>query len=62
MIWTDAYENGSSGDNSDDMMLEIHSLERKQSDEQQPVHGRPNSLHDKDFHTLWSNSSRLEHF
>uniref|UniRef100_A0A7N0VI22 Myb-like domain-containing protein n=1 Tax=Kalanchoe fedtschenkoi TaxID=63787 RepID=A0A7N0VI22_KALFE len=60
---SDAYENGSSGDNSEDMMLDIQSSARKQSDQlhQHSISsaaGRPNAQQDNDCHALWSNSSR----
>uniref|UniRef100_A0A7N0U4D0 Myb-like domain-containing protein n=1 Tax=Kalanchoe fedtschenkoi TaxID=63787 RepID=A0A7N0U4D0_KALFE len=57
---SDAYENGSSGDNAEDFTLDIHSSARKQSDRQdQPsiasAAGGPNALQDKNFQALWSN-------
>ncbi|XP_021887193.1 probable transcription factor KAN2 isoform X2 [Carica papaya] len=41
---SDAYENGSSGDNSDDLVFDIQA--------------RQGGHQDKDYHALWSNSSR----
>ncbi|XP_015898004.3 probable transcription factor KAN2 isoform X2 [Ziziphus jujuba] len=46
---SDAYENGSSGDTTEDLMFDI----QKQSDQQ----GRLKAQ-DKEYHGLWSNSSR----
>ncbi|KAK3026689.1 hypothetical protein RJ639_041536 [Escallonia herrerae] len=48
---SDLFENGSSGDTSEDLMLEIQNPRR--SDQ-----GRTNVHPDKDCHGLWSNSSR----
>ncbi|CAM8988863.1 unnamed protein product [Rhodiola kirilowii] len=51
---SDAYENGSSGDNSEDtLLLDIHSSARKQSDQE---HHPPNAS----ASSLWSNSSSRE--
>ncbi|CAL0331596.1 unnamed protein product [Lupinus luteus] len=52
---SDVYDNGSSGDNSDDLMFDINSPRRSDLSIKQ---GRPNVNQDKEFHGLWSNSSR----
>lgn len=55
----EAYENGSSGDTSDDMFGNIQSTRSSE----RPTLGKtsPNMHQDKDYssHGLWSNSSRL---
>ncbi|CAL0311794.1 unnamed protein product [Lupinus luteus] len=52
---SDVYDNGSSGDNSDDLMFDINSSRRPDLSIKQ---GRPSVNQDKEFHGLWSNSSR----
>ncbi|KAJ4728588.1 Transcription repressor KAN1 [Melia azedarach] len=52
---SDAFENGSSGDTSEDMMFDIQQPRRPELSIQQ---GRPNALQEKEYHGLWSNSSR----
>ncbi|KAJ7943868.1 Transcription repressor KAN1 [Quillaja saponaria] len=53
---SDIYDNGSSGDTSEDLMLDIQNSRRSELSLQQ---GRPGADHqDKDYHGLWSNSSR----
>lgn len=53
---SDAYENGSSGDTTEDLMLDIQNTRRS---EQSPQQGR-SSGQDKEYNNpaLWSNSSR----
>ncbi|XP_057978219.1 probable transcription factor KAN2 isoform X2 [Malania oleifera] len=48
-------ENGSSGDTSEDIMFDIQNPRRSELSVQQ---GRQNVHQDKDYHGLWSNSSR----
>ncbi|XP_019420421.1 PREDICTED: probable transcription factor KAN2 [Lupinus angustifolius] len=52
---SDVYDNGSSGDNSDDLMFDINSSRRCDLSIKE---GRPIVNQDKEFHGLWSNSSR----
>ncbi|OIV92982.1 hypothetical protein TanjilG_20644 [Lupinus angustifolius] len=52
---SDVYDNGSSGDNSDDIMFDINSSRRSDISIKQ---GKPNVNQDKEYHGLWSNSSR----
>nr|XP_027085127.1 probable transcription factor KAN2 isoform X2 [Coffea arabica] len=52
---SDIYENGSSGDNSEDLMFEVQNSRKPELSVQQ---GRQNMQQDKDLHGLWSNSSR----
>ncbi|XP_048230838.1 probable transcription factor KAN2 isoform X2 [Ricinus communis] len=52
---SDIFDNGSSGDTSEDLMFEIQNSRRSDISMQQ---GRPNGHHDKDYQGLWSNSSR----
>ncbi|KAJ7953408.1 Transcription repressor KAN1 [Quillaja saponaria] len=52
---SDIYDNGSSGDNSEDLILDIQNSRRSELSIQQ---GRPSAHQDKDYHGLWSNSSR----
>lgn len=53
---SEVYENGSSGDTCDeDMMFEAPNPRKSEISVQQ---GRPNSYEDKEYHSLWSNSSR----
>ncbi|GAV75761.1 Myb_DNA-binding domain-containing protein [Cephalotus follicularis] len=54
---SDVFDNGSSGDTSDDLMFDITNQRRSEISIQQ---GRPNAHQDKDFHGLWSNSSSRE--
>lgn len=50
------YDNGSSGDNSDDLMFDINSSRRPELSIKQ---GRSNVVNqEKECHGLWSNSSR----
>ncbi|KAB2000438.1 hypothetical protein ERO13_D12G208900v2 [Gossypium hirsutum] len=56
---SDAFENGSSGDTSEDLMMDIQNPRRSEVSVQQ---GRSssssNAYQDKEYHGLWSNSSR----
>ncbi|XP_044503264.1 probable transcription factor KAN2 isoform X2 [Mangifera indica] len=52
---SDAFENGSSGDTSEDLMFDIQQPRRPELSMQQ---GRPNVHQEKEYHGLWSNSSR----
>ncbi|XP_057448665.1 probable transcription factor KAN2 isoform X2 [Lotus japonicus] len=53
---SDVYDNGSSGDNSDDLMFDINSSRRPELSIKQ---GRSNVVNqEKECHGLWSNSSR----
>ncbi|KAM7493895.1 hypothetical protein LguiB_028504 [Lonicera macranthoides] len=53
---SDLLENGSSGDNSEDVMFEIRNTRRSELSSEE---GRSNVHQDhKDYHALWSNSSR----
>lgn len=54
---SEVFDNGSSGDTSEDLMPEIENSRKSDLSEQQ---GRNNNMHlqDKDYHGLWSNSSR----
>ncbi|XP_027360427.1 probable transcription factor KAN2 isoform X2 [Abrus precatorius] len=52
---SDVYDNGSSGDTSDDLMFDINSSRRSDLSVKQ---GRSNVNQDKEYHGLWSNSSR----
>ncbi|CBI33837.3 unnamed protein product, partial [Vitis vinifera] len=52
---SDVYENGSSGDTSEDVMFDIQNPRKSELSIQQ---GRPNVHQEKDYHGLWSNSSR----
>ncbi|XP_034901744.1 probable transcription factor KAN2 isoform X3 [Populus alba] len=52
---SDVFDNGSSGDTSEDFMLDIENP-RSLDISKQP--GRPGAPQDKDYHALWSNSSR----
>lgn len=54
---SDIYENGSSGDNSEDLMFEVQNSRKPELSVQQ---GRQNMQQDKDLHGLWSNSSSRE--
>ncbi|KAL2545442.1 putative transcription factor KAN2 [Forsythia ovata] len=49
---SDVFENGSSGDNSDDLLFEFQNSRKSEFSLQQ------NTNQDKDCHNLWSNSSR----
>ncbi|KAJ6962869.1 hypothetical protein NC652_001489 [Populus alba x Populus x berolinensis] len=51
---SDVFDNGSSGDTSEDFMLDIENP-RSLDISKQP--GRPGAPQDKDYHALWSNSS-----
>lgn len=51
---SDGFENGSSGDTSEDLTLDVQNPRRPEVSIQQ---GRP-TIQDKDYHGLWSNSSR----
>ncbi|KAK7309647.1 hypothetical protein RJT34_06546 [Clitoria ternatea] len=52
---SDVYDNGSSGDTSDDLMFDINSSRRSDLSIKQ---GRSSVNQDKEYHGLWSNSSR----
>ncbi|PPE02613.1 hypothetical protein GOBAR_DD00312 [Gossypium barbadense] len=54
----DAFENGSSGDTSEDMMFEIQNPRRSEISVQQGRSSSSNAHQDKEYHGLWSNSSR----
>lgn len=54
---SDIFENGSSGDTSEDLMLDIQNPMRTELPIQQ---GRSNGNQDKDYYGLWSNSSSRE--
>ncbi|KAF3449365.1 hypothetical protein FNV43_RR10093 [Rhamnella rubrinervis] len=54
---SDVYENGSSGDTSEDLMLDIQNSRKSEQSSQQ---GRSSSAQDKEYHGLWSNSSSRE--
>lgn len=53
---SDVYENGSSGDTSEDVMFDVQNPRRSEPTIQQ---GRPTVHQEKDYHGLWSNSSRF---
>jgi hypothetical protein len=53
---SDMFENGSSGDTSEDLMFDnIPNPRRPENSIQQ---GKPSTVQDKDYRGLWSNSSR----
>ncbi|XAR70665.1 hypothetical protein NMG60_11027589 [Bertholletia excelsa] len=52
---SEGYENGSSGDTSEDTMFEIQNPRKSELSVQQ---GRPNLHQERDYNGLWSNSSR----
>ncbi|WJX61664.1 hypothetical protein P8452_46732 [Trifolium repens] len=54
---SDVYDNGSSGDNSDDIMFDINSSRRSSELSIKPQ-GRSSVNQDKECYGLWSNSSR----
>ncbi|KAJ8754443.1 hypothetical protein K2173_002894 [Erythroxylum novogranatense] len=54
---SDVFNNGSSGDNSEDLMFDIQNPRRS---DQSTHQGRPSIHQDKDYHGLWSNSSSRE--
>ncbi|KAK6140964.1 hypothetical protein DH2020_025292 [Rehmannia glutinosa] len=55
---SDVFENGSSGDTSDDFLFDIQNLHKSQLASTQQ--GRQiGMINDKDYHGLWSNSSSL---
>ncbi|PPS09826.1 hypothetical protein GOBAR_AA10825 [Gossypium barbadense] len=54
----DAFENGSSGDTSEDMMFDIQNPRRSEISVQQGRSSSSNAHQDKEYHGLWSNSSR----
>lgn len=59
----DGYENGSSGDTSDDMFGNMQSSRSSERPTLQHNRSSSNLLQDKDYsHGLWSNSSRLLDF
>ncbi|KAL6979908.1 hypothetical protein U1Q18_021564, partial [Sarracenia purpurea var. burkii] len=51
---SEVYENGSSGETSEDMIFDIQNPRKSEQSIQQ---GRPNLHSDKDYHALWGNSS-----
>lgn len=57
---SDAYENGSSGDTIEDLMLDIHDSRKPHNDHLQSTQQvRLSSIQDNEYyHSLWSNSSR----
>lgn len=54
---SDVFDNGSSGDTSEDLVFDIENPRRSEMSMQQ---GRPNAHQDKDYQALWSNSSSRE--
>ncbi|KAJ6946749.1 hypothetical protein NC651_001448 [Populus alba x Populus x berolinensis] len=54
---SDVFDNGSSGDTSEDFMLDIENPRRLDISKQP---GRPGAPQEKDYHALWSNSSSRE--
>lgn len=48
---SELYENGSSGDTTEDLMFDIQNSTKPNNDNQP-------STHENDYHALWSNSSR----
>ncbi|XWS49518.1 hypothetical protein CRYUN_Cryun12cG0009900 [Craigia yunnanensis] len=55
---SDAFENGSSGDTSEDLMFDIQNPRRSEISVQQGRPSSSNAHQDKEYHGLWSNSSR----
>ncbi|XP_039012670.1 probable transcription factor KAN2 isoform X2 [Hibiscus syriacus] len=56
---SDAFENGSSGDTSEDLMIDIQNPRRTDISVQQGRSSSSSSAHqEKEYHGLWSNSSR----
>ncbi|XP_022756956.1 probable transcription factor KAN2 isoform X3 [Durio zibethinus] len=55
---SDAFENGSSGDTSEDLMFDIQNPRRSEISVQQGRSSSSNAHQDKEYHGLWSNSSR----
>ncbi|XWS38788.1 hypothetical protein CRYUN_Cryun19dG0160500 [Craigia yunnanensis] len=55
---SDAFENGSSGDTSEDLMFDIQNPIRSEISVQQGRSSSSNAHQDKEYHGLWSNSSR----
>ncbi|KAE8716238.1 putative transcription factor KAN2 [Hibiscus syriacus] len=56
---SDAFENGSSGDTSEDLMIDIQNPKRSEISVQQGRSSSSSNAHqDKEYHGLWSNSSR----
>ncbi|KAJ1431073.1 SANT/Myb domain [Sesbania bispinosa] len=55
---SDVYDNGSSGDTSDDLMFDINSSRRSDLSIKQQGRSSVNQDNNKECHALWSNSSR----
>ncbi|XVF11098.1 hypothetical protein REPUB_Repub07fG0240100 [Reevesia pubescens] len=55
---SDAFENGSSGDTSEDLMFDTQNPRRSEISVQQGRSSSSNAHQDKEYHGLWSNSSR----
>lgn len=55
---SDVYENGSSGDTSEEMLFDVQNSRKSELSTVQQQ-GRQNLPQDKEYHALWSNSSRL---
>ncbi|KAE8703421.1 putative transcription factor KAN2 [Hibiscus syriacus] len=56
---SDEFENGSSGDTSEDLMIDIQNPRRSEISVQQGRSSSSSNAHqDKEYHGLWSNSSR----
>ncbi|KAG2680337.1 hypothetical protein I3843_11G097100 [Carya illinoinensis] len=55
---SDVFENGSSGDTSEDLMFDVQNPRRPERSINQQ--GRPLTPQNKDYHGLWSNSSSRE--
>ncbi|KAE8661891.1 putative transcription factor KAN2 [Hibiscus syriacus] len=55
---SDAFENGSSGDTSEDLMIDIQNPRRSEISVQQGRSSSSSAHQDKEYHGLWSNSSR----
>ncbi|XP_022736984.1 probable transcription factor KAN2 isoform X2 [Durio zibethinus] len=55
---SDAFENGSSGDTSEDLVFNIQNPRRSEISVQQGRSSSSNAYQDKEYHGLWSNSSR----
>ncbi|KAJ6394041.1 hypothetical protein OIU77_023304 [Salix suchowensis] len=56
---SDLFDNGSSGDTSEDLMLDIQNPRSLDISRQQ---GRPSAHQDQDYQALWSNSSRYYYY
>lgn len=56
---SDVYENGSSGDTSEEMLFDVQNSRKSEISTVQQQ-GRQNLSQDKEYHALWSNSSSRE--